>query len=615
MRFTHEPDEYLKNYKEYDALDEIKFLPEQSKEEVIGKLKEISFRKKEIAQKQNDIISEYIEPFENGTKTLDADDAEMLHAFLRSLAPKGTVTFEVSVALRLCRILYSYYHGINDREHTIQILAIGTNAEMRLSIRQSKKGFLEFPKLSEEYLPVFEELTPDEQNDLFNAYSYCIYTTDKENYKKIPQLYPKMYENIISCVRIAGDRARIKQIMYIHFGNVCSIVGDIIRANADESNHGRPPVADIDKVMFRKMLDAPLHEIGENADNVIGDPFNTLLIKLHVNAMRYYLEEISFDEMCEENDHIRIPEEPADFKVIFDLLITTYYISNISCFRPYSQEENMRLALNEIDRVMPMVLEMKKQKDDRFSYFILGFLSNVSLFRSASEFYDNVLDFTVFADKALYIHTVMVREISHLLLEHILDEYPEYLNGVCGWDTDHILTHRKEALELMDKCAMCHDIGKHFLIDIVSNSSRRLTEDEFSIIKTHPVNVEIVWAMDFEGSEEHKCLRDCAMLHHRWHNGQGGYPDVPHTKNRPFVDIISIADSLDAATDFIGRPYGKGKNIDDLIGEFLEMGGTRYSMEVAGILSKDEVRNAVNELITEHREEVNYRIYAFNHYK
>ena len=45
------------------------------------------------------------------------------------------------------------------------------------------------------------------------------------------------------------------------------------------------------------------------------------------------------------------------------------------------------------------------------------------------------------------------------------------------------------------------------------------------------------------------------------------------------------------------------------------MGGTRYSMEVAGILSKDEVRNAVNELITEHREEVNYRIYAFNHYK
>ena len=53
MRFTHEPDEYLKNYKEYDALDEIKFLPEQSKEEVIGKLKEISFRKKEIAQKQN----------------------------------------------------------------------------------------------------------------------------------------------------------------------------------------------------------------------------------------------------------------------------------------------------------------------------------------------------------------------------------------------------------------------------------------------------------------------------------------------------------------------------------------------------------------------------------
>ena len=167
-------------------------------------------------------------------------------------------------------------------------------------------------------------------------------------------------------------------------------------------------------------------------------------------------------------------------------------------------------------------------------------------------------------------------------------------------------------LDLIDKCAMCHDIGKHFMIDIVSNSSRRLTDDEFAVIKSHPLNFELVCAHDFNKSDWEKCIRECAMLHHRWHNCQGGYPDRTQTENRPFVDIIAIADSLDAATDSIGRPYGKGKTIDDLIAEFNELGGTRYSKEIAELLLEADVKKSVYEIITDRREEVNYRIYAFN---
>lgn len=148
------------------------------------------------------------------------------------------------------------------------------------------------------------------------------------------------------------------------------------------------------------------------------------------------------------------------------------------------------------------------------------------------------------------------------------------------------------------------------MIEVVSNSSRRLTDDEFAIIKHHPKSFETVCENDHMDSEEVKCIRDCAFLHHRWHDGNGGYPNIPQTKNRPFVDILAIADSLDAATDFIGRPYGAGKTLDDLIGEFLEMGGTRYSLEVARILCEDEVKKAVEDIITNRREEVNYRIYA-----
>ena len=78
------------------------------------------------------------------------------------------------------------------------------------------------------------------------------------------------------------------------------------------------------------------------------------------------------------------------------------------------------------------------------------------------------------------------------------------------------------------------------------------------------------------------------------------------------MDILSIADSLDAATDYIGRPYGTGKTLDDLIAEFIDMGGTRYSLEVAELLKKPEIHDAVSKIITDRRGEVNYKIYAFN---
>ena len=90
------------------------------------------------------------------------------------------------------------------------------------------------------------------------------------------------------------------------------------------------------------------------------------------------------------------------------------------------------------------------------------------------------------------------------------------------------------------------------------------------------------------------------------------YPDIKQTKNRPFADILAIADSIDAATDFLGRPYNSGKTIDQLIAEFQAGAGTHYSPEAAAALSAPEVRDRLHYLITEGRRDIYYRIYAFN---
>ena len=101
-------------------------------------------------------------------------------------------------------------------------------------------------------------------------------------------------------------------------------------------------------------------------------------------------------------------------------------------------------------------------------------------------------------------------------------------------------------------------------------------------------------------------------LHNNCFHIDNGYPYTRHTYNRPFVDILAIADSIDAATDIYGRPYRTTKSLDDLIEEFIKGQGTRYGVEPVEALKDQEVKEKLQYLITEGRKEIYYQIYAFN---
>ena len=206
----------------------------------------------------------------------------------------------------------------------------------------------------------------------------------------------------------------------------------------------------------------------------------------------------------------------------------------------------------------------------------------------------------------------MVRDMSRAIFDHMIEATPEVFDGVAGKDAAYIRDHREEMKKLLDECCLFHDIGKFFILDIVENSMRRLTDDEFGLIKQHPGHFTDIYQIIDDRDERVLCIRDCALTHHLWHDGTRGYPNVPQTKNRPFADILAIADSIDAATDFLGRPYNSGKNIDQLIAEFQAEAGTHYGPEACAALSVPAVRDRLEYLITEGRREVYYRIYAFN---
>ncbi|MCR5684498.1 MAG: hypothetical protein K6G81_03635 [Lachnospiraceae bacterium] len=614
MTFLHEPEEYAKNLGEYDELNEAEFSPEESKEEIIARLRDISAKKKKIADIQNEIIREYIERFEDGEVTLDEEAADKLYKFIESLTVQERFVMDTAVAIRVCRLLYKYYHDVGNREKALYAANRGGVCEMQRSAELEEHDFFEFPRLIEEYFPIIDELDQKSKWALLVTYSYRIMIKTDEGLNSLPELFPKVENLIISNLDKVEDKGKAKILKFQLYTNFLAELGMMLRQDEGSRKHHKPLLHDVDIEKNRELIERCLTAIEGSFEELPINPLQTNAIRINIETMRYHLGQISFEELLRRYETVAADDLRADGGGTACLFAYAMYLNYLYNCSPYTPEEDERRAQEKISEYMPHVLEMKKQKQFQFAYGILVFLNSTSLFGDFLEFYDTVLAFTVYADKALYVHTVMVKEISRLLLTRILEEKPEMMNGVCGWSTDYILNHKEEVIELLEQCAMCHDIGKHYLLEIVSNSSRRLTDEEFSIIKTHPGNFDIVCEKDHMESPRLKCVRDCALLHHRWHNGQGGYPELPQTENRPFVDILSIADSLDAATDSIGRPYGKGKTLDDLSKEFLDMGGTRYSREVAEILVEPEIKAAVQEIITTRREEVNYKIYAFNEY-
>lgn len=80
--------------------------------------------------------------------------------------------------------------------------------------------------------------------------------------------------------------------------------------------------------------------------------------------------------------------------------------------------------------------------------------------------------------------------------------------------------------------------------------------DEFSIIKSHPVTGAKI-------ASQHQSTKDYVDVirgHHVWYDCTNGYPKNFNTFESPYktiIDIVSIADSIDAATDAVGRSYSK----------------------------------------------------------
>ena len=612
MQYTYPVEEYVRRLREYNELETMSFSPDDDREYIIGKLEERSAKKRVIADIANTMVREYVETFEGDPGALTEEDAEKLEAFEEALFPSGASVGSVGatdygIYYRIAKILKDHYKGLGDTNRYASALNRCSLGHMCLINGHS------FSVQNARYFDECVELVKLMENGELDgeAKKRVLIMLSREAITSEDRFPAERFRFVFDTLRshMKDLDARSGNFIMYFF---CTTILQLFREHAIwAKDRGEPFDAESVRPLISDVVAALREQIGEDPDpTAYGDGVAFLLVT------DFLLGDVTLDGLLDGLTELQriASENPNPSKQAQGLGMFNYYYLNILYrFSPLPRDEIVRLSRERIKEVMPKLMSVTRQVNNvSFNRYIVEFLNAASLTGSFDEFAEIILGSTVYADKALFIHTAMVREMSLSIFDRMIADAPEFFDGVAGRDAEYIMAHPDEMRKLLSECCLFHDIGKFFMLDVVENSMRRLTDDEFGIIKDHPGHFGHIYQVIDEGDERVLCIRDCALTHHLWHDGSRGYPNVPQTKNRPFSDILAIADSIDAATDFLGRPYNSGKTIDQLIAEFQAGAGDRYGPEAAAALSAPEVRDKLDYLITEGRRDIYYRIYAFN---
>lgn len=167
---------------------------------------------------------------------------------------------------------------------------------------------------------------------------------------------------------------------------------------------------------------------------------------------------------------------------------------------------NNILELDELTKNLERKVEQKTHQVEQLSFEIIATIASMIEAK----------------DKYTKGHSIRVAEYSAMLAEAL------------GWD--------EEKVKNLKYIALLHDIGKVGIPDRVLNKPGKLTDNEFSIIKSHTT----IGGDILKDIETIAYVDAGAKYHHERYEG-GGYPSGIAGANIPTVArIISIADAYDA---------------------------------------------------------------------
>jgi len=139
-------------------------------------------------------------------------------------------------------------------------------------------------------------------------------------------------------------------------------------------------------------------------------------------------------------------------------------------------------------------------------------------------------------------------------------------------------------LDMFVSSARLHDVGKVSISDVILNKPAKLTDEEFSIMKSHSAEGERIIDQMISRTEDEEFLKHAKLFagyhHERW-DGRG-YPQGLAGTDIPIQGrIMAIADVYDALVS--ERPYKKPFTADESVEIIMQGAGTQFDPKVAEV--------------------------------
>ncbi|MCL2235574.1 MAG: hypothetical protein FWB98_03910 [Defluviitaleaceae bacterium] len=364
------------------------------------------------------------------------------------------------------------------------------------------------------------------------------------------------------------------------------------------------------KALAQRVYNSFLTLNGLNGVDFLGKFWPNLRTHYTGRCVAYVMGKITYDEMLNDLRGFFANADPADYSadgMYAMLYIPLTLIEHIGKTRKISNN-------NEVKDIMKKIIKYCEKLPNTAdkSMFNLSVSKIARLMTEVMEYEDAldwILKFTTYTHLPTFVHSVMVRDLTNIISQYLLKQNPELFIGISNTKTvDDVISEQEEILSLISRAAFCHDVGKIFYIDKVALCSRQLYDFEFEIIKLHANADTLIKA----NNSRLKFISDVISGHHRWHDGTKGYSESFDNFNvdcKLVLDIVAVTDSIDAATDIVGRSYAKSLTLEQVVEEIHQQAGTRYSPIVSQALRDDALLGKLRRCITEGRKNAYFNTY------
>lgn len=209
-----------------------------------------------------------------------------------------------------------------------------------------------------------------------------------------------------------------------------------------------------------------------------------------------------------------------------------------------SEDSSPNLGLTYSERVKhsPEFIEFKQDFEEcanKFEHTIKGILDNnedlniddmvapiynlLEKERTASSVFDMLHNLRNY-DDATFTHSINVALISNILAQWL------------KWNDSEV--------EIATQAGLFHDIGKILIPESIITKPDKLTHDEYTIIKTHPLQgYQSIKDLDISAHVKNACL-----MHHERCDGSGYPYHLAGPQIDKYAKLVAIADVYDAMT-------------------------------------------------------------------